>query len=66
MKKDGRGGAREGAGRPIKTKNKRDKNLNIRLSQNELNLIGECSEKLNTTRTNTIVKAIEDLHQKLK
>ncbi len=59
------GGVRAGAGRPIKEE-KRDRSIHIRVSQKELDLISECSEKLNTTRANTIVKAIEDLHQKLK
>lgn len=59
------GGARTGAGRPVKDE-KRDKSIHIRVSQKELDLISECSEKMNTTRANVIVKAVEELNQKLK
>ena len=51
-------------GRP-KTDNARDKKLNIRLRQEELDLIEECSVKLNKTRTDTIMEGIKDLKAKL-
>ena len=54
-------------GRP-KSKNTRNKSLNLRLKQEELDLIQECSEKLNLTRTDTIMEGIKrikvDLNKK--
>lgn len=47
-------------GRP-KTNNARDKKLNIRLRQEELDLIEECASKLNKTRTDTIMEGIRKL-----
>ena len=47
-------------GRP-KSDNARNKSLNLRLSQEELDLIQECSEKLNLTRTDTIIESIKRL-----
>lgn len=41
-------------GRP-KSDNPRNKSLNLRLTQEELDLLQECAEKLNKTRTDTIV-----------
>ena len=41
-------------GRP-KSDNPRNKSLNVRLTQDELDLLQECAEKLNKTRTDTIV-----------
>lgn len=51
-------------GRP-KSENTRDKKLNIRLRQEELDLIQECSEKLNMTRTDTIMEGIKRLKVEL-
>ena len=47
-------------GRP-KSNNARNKSLNLRLRQEELDLIRECSEKLNLTRTDTIIESIRRL-----
>ena len=47
-------------GRP-KSDNARNKSLNLRLRQEELDLIRECSEKLNLTRTDTIIESIKRL-----
>lgn len=47
-------------GRP-KSDNTRNKSLNLRLRQEELDLIRECSEKLNLTRTDTIIESIRRL-----
>lgn len=41
--------------------NARNKSLNLRLRQEELDLIQECSEKLNLTRTDTIIESIKRL-----
>lgn len=51
-------------GRP-KSKNPRNKNLNIRLTQDELDLIQECADKLEKTRTDTIVYGIQMIKSKL-
>ncbi|CAL7909417.1 hypothetical protein [Fusobacterium necrophorum] len=51
-------------GRP-KLENARDKKLNIRLRQEELDLIQECSEKLKKTRTDTIMEGIKKLKREL-
>lgn len=51
-------------GRP-KADNTRDKKLNIRLRQNELELIQECANKLNKTRTDTIMEGIKMLKVEL-
>lgn len=63
MKKDGRGGARVGAGRPrgiTKYKGqKRDKQLTIRLTQGELEILNKLSEELKLSRADVIVKSIE-------
>ena len=47
-------------GRPT-SDNARNKSLNLRLRQEELDLIQECSEKLNLTRTDTIMESIKRL-----
>ena len=47
-------------GRP-KSDNARNRSLNLRLRQEELDLIRECSEKLNLTRTDTIIESIRRL-----
>lgn len=53
-------------GRPPKGDVSRDKKLNIRLNDNELNRIAECAEKLNLSRTDTIMRGIELLEQSIK
>lgn len=45
-------------GRPPK-ENPRNVNLNIRITENESKRIKDCSEKLNATRTDTIMRGIE-------
>ena len=47
-------------GRP-KSDNARNKSLNLRLRQEELAFIRECSKKLNLTRTDTIIESIRRL-----
>ncbi|WP_462351032.1 type II toxin-antitoxin system TacA family antitoxin [Fusobacterium varium] len=51
-------------GRP-KADNTRNKKLNIRLRQDELELIQECANKLNKTRTDTIMEGIKLLKVEL-
>lgn len=46
-------------GRPIKGISKRDKNLQIRMSEKELKTLDECAKRLKISRTDTIVKGIE-------
>jgi len=45
-------------GRPPK-ENPRNKNLNIRVSEDEAALIQQCADELETTRTEVIVKGIK-------
>lgn len=45
-------------GRPIKGTSKRDKSLQLRMSAEELELLDECAEKLNSSRTDVVVKGI--------
>ena len=45
-------------GRPIKGTSKRDKSLQLRMSADELNLLDECAELLNVTRTDVVNKGI--------
>lgn len=52
-------------GRPIKNKNPRTEKLTIMLSEIEKNDIQYCSEKLGISRTDTIIKGIEELKTKL-
>jgi hypothetical protein fuD12_10862 len=44
-------------GRP-RSDNPRDQKLNLRLRQDELDLIQECAKKLSETRVNAIMKGI--------
>lgn len=41
-------------GRPIKGTSKRDKNLQIRMTTEELELLDECVEQLQSTRTDVV------------
>ncbi len=52
-------------GRP-KLENPRNKSLNLRLREDELDLIKECSDKLKLTRTDTIMKGIKKLKKELE
>lgn len=45
-------------GRPPK-ENPRNVNLNIRITEDESKRIQDCADKLNMTRTDTIMKGIE-------
>lgn len=53
-------------GRPTKNEEKRDKTLNIRLTEEEKNDIQYCSEKLNLSRTDTIVYGIGLIKEAIK
>lgn len=46
-------------GRPIKGASKRNKSLQIRMSEEELKLLDECSEELKITRTDVVNKGIK-------
>lgn len=41
-------------GRPIKGTSKRDKSLQIRMTKEELELLDECVEQLQSTRTDVV------------
>lgn len=41
-------------GRPLKGNSKRDKNLQIRMTTEELELLDECVEQLHSTRTDVV------------
>lgn len=45
-------------GRPIKGTSKRDKSLQIRMTKEELELLDECVEQLQSTRTDVVNKGI--------
>ena len=45
-------------GRPTKNGVKRDKDINIRLTSDELERIQKCADKLNKSRTDTIMHGI--------
>lgn len=55
----------EKMGRP-KSENPRDKSLNLRLRQDELNEIENCAEKLKKTRTDTIMHGVYLIKESLK
>ena len=46
-------------GRPVKGASKRDKSLQLRMSEQELELLDECSKRLNATRTDVVNKGIQ-------
>lgn len=52
------------AGRPPK-ENPRNVNLNIRLTKDEAEKIQNCAERLNLTRTDTIMKGIDMVKKEL-
>lgn len=52
-------------GRPTKGQQKRDIAFGTRLNQEELELLNECSERLNIPRTDVIVKGIRLVKQEL-
>ncbi len=45
-------------GRPIKGESKRDKSLQLRMSQEELDLLDDCAKRLDATRTDVVNKGI--------
>ena len=51
-------------GRPPK-KDPRNVNLNLRLTKGEAELIQECADSLNTTRTEVIVKGVKLVRESL-
>ena len=51
---------RKGVGRP-KLEKKRDRQLTLRISEDELELLGRLAKKHNLTRANTIIKALKEL-----
>ena len=52
-------------GRPIKGASKRDRSLQLRMSQEELNLLDECAEELSMTRTDVVNKGIRLVKEEL-
>lgn len=52
-------------GRPLKNDTKRDKRLEIRLTDAEYNLIQETADALEQSRADTIVQAVEQLKESL-
>ena len=47
------------AGRPAKGDQPRNKSLQLRLSENEMMLLDECSTRLNESRTDVISRGIK-------
>lgn len=45
-------------GRPLKGASKRNKTFQLRMSEEELALLEECAQKLNTTRTEVVNKGV--------
>ena len=52
-------------GRPIKGTSKRDKSLQLRMSREELELLDECSKRLEITRTDEVNKGIRLVKKEL-
>ena len=52
-------------GRPIKGTSKRDKSLQLRMSREELELLDECSKRLEMTRTDVVNKGIKLVKKEL-
>ena len=52
-------------GRPLKTKTPRNKKLNLRLSEDELNRISKCAELLNLNRTDTLMYGVSLIEEGL-
>ena len=52
-------------GRPVKGLEKRDKSLQLRLSQGELDLLKFCADAMNVTRTDVVVRGIHLCKQEL-
>jgi len=52
-------------GRPIKGLTKRDKSLQLRMSVEELQLLDECSQRLEISRTDVINKGVKLVKKEL-
>lgn len=52
-------------GRPLKVGEKRDKRIEFRLSQTELDLVNNTARKADLTRVDLVVKAIEEFADRL-
>lgn len=52
-------------GRPVKGTSKRDKSLQLRMSQEELDLLDECSKILGESRTDVVNRGIKLVKEKL-
>lgn len=52
-------------GRPIKGTSKRDKSLQLRMSQEELDLLDECANRLDESRTDVVNRGIRLVKEKL-
>lgn len=52
-------------GRPIKGTSKRDKSLQLRMSQEELDILDECAKRLNESRTDVVNRGIQLVKEKL-
>lgn len=52
-------------GRPIKGTSKRDKSLQLRMSQEELDLLDECAKRLQSTRTDVVNQGIRLVKKEL-
>ena len=52
-------------GRP-KSDNPKNISLNLRLSKDEANLIQECADKLETSRTEVIIKGVRKIKSELE
>jgi hypothetical protein len=52
-------------GRPIKNTSPRVEKLTLRLSEDEISDIQYCADKLKVSRTDAIVKGIEELKKKV-
>lgn len=52
-------------GRPIKGKEPRDRQITLRLSESEMDLLEKCSKIKNIPRTDVIVKGLKLLEGKL-
>lgn len=53
-------------GRPLKTDEPKDVSLHLRITKSESERIKKCSEKLNLSRTETIMQGLELLENELE
>lgn len=52
----------KGSGRPLKGATKRDKNVQMRISQEDYNKIQELSNEFNINKTDTIIAAVDMMY----